>query len=165
MSRRRAKRKEFYGAAVLGKFYQLGRLYITLSDEMMASDSYRVLTPLQRCILLDVLRTIRNKYREFLPEYARSRSFTYTYSECRVPASENAFHGALRELLRVGWLDVLPEHQRAAIAGPIYYTVSERWKKYTLRAEERIKLSAKTNGKKRRVEQNRERKAELFNEN
>jgi hypothetical protein len=102
MSRRRAKRKEFYGAAVLGKFYQLGRLYITLSDEMMASDSYRVLTPLQRCILLDVLRTIRNKYREFLPEYARSRSFTYTYSECRVLASENAFHGALRELLRVG---------------------------------------------------------------
>ncbi|HOZ48656.1 MAG TPA: hypothetical protein PLO37_15685 [Candidatus Hydrogenedentes bacterium] len=164
MSKKRAKQEqEFYGAAVLGKFYQQGRLYITLSDQTLQSDAWLVLTPLQRSILLDLMRTIRNKFRETPPDQARKHGFTYTYSECRVLASENAFHGGMQELKRVGWVDILAEHQREAIAGPVYYAVSDRWKSYAMDDQERGKTARKRRSRQRRLDENLKRKQDLFN--
>lgn len=121
------------------------RLYWNVLDSV----AYRVLTPSQRLVLIDMLR-----------EYFGASSFdtdripdgfTYTYGQCTVDITDKTFYSAIRRIRKVGFFDRPIEIQEHRPAAPNRYVPSAAWEKYRPSDIERQKLNEFTVRKKKAI--------------
>ena len=153
--------KQFYGTTAIKKFYHEGRMFIFISDAMMESPAYIALTPSAQLILIDLIRHIRDEFRDVIQIRADKTPFTYTYAMCRVRVSENTFLAAMKQFVEKGWLNIIPEDQVMAVASAVRYRLSERWRRYTFSDEERQKFYHWSSQKQKRLLKNYTNKSKI----
>jgi len=162
MSNRKKYGTQYCGTRVIEKFYGNTGMFIKLYDAILDSPAYEVLGPTSRCVLLDMFRVVRNKFRDIPPEAATQTSFTFTFDECRLNVSHNTFRKAMKELRRVGWVELKAEHQRDGVATPIQYTVSERWRDYRRSEKERADCYKRERVKDKQLRRDYEKKSGIL---
>lgn len=127
--------------------------------DLLDSVAYNVLTPMQAQILNDMLRTY---YRASNWDTAGvPGGFTYTYSQCRVFASEKTFYRAIRRICLVGFFRCPPEIQENRPAAPYRFVESADWMKYEPTVDEQSVLRKFKADKNRRLAQKKRRRTDF----
>ena len=155
MPNNRDRKRKYYGSQVVQRYYRKGNGFTMLFDEYLDTPAYQVLTHAGRLILLDVMRHIRDTYKNIPPEKAAKVGFQYTHRDCREQVSEGTFHTAMQELRRIGWVDVKAEHQHYGLASPIVYSPSTKWRDYKPTQDETAKIQRLASNRVRRMSQSR----------
>lgn len=128
-------------------------------DELCESPAYRVLTPSERIVLVDFLRT-----------YSRASSwdsepvpdgFNFSFAHCKEVVSEKWFYSAIKRILAVGFFDCPPEIQEGKPMAPRRFVPSRRWAKYKPSATEAKQLARFENGKRKRLDRHRKRRTDF----
>jgi hypothetical protein len=93
----------------IGHFWQSNQAFTPFAIEILKHDAWRVLTPLARAVLLDLL----HEYNAitFSDHKPLAGGLTYSYRQSRVICSENSFYTARAAILTAGWFSTPPELQ------------------------------------------------------
>ncbi len=94
---RTSKKKK--ASKCLGHFWQPGQVFSPISLSLLRHDSWRVLSPSSRCILLDMIHA----YNAATFGDHRTGGINYTFNTCRVDCSENTFYLARAAVIEAKW--------------------------------------------------------------
>lgn len=100
-------------------------LFVPLPDGFGDTLSFRLLTPDERFVLLDLWRHIRDK--EFARIDTTKTAFLFTYSHCRHDCGRDTFYQAMRFIRYLGWI-ALADTQEPDYQGARFVRV-EYWKR------------------------------------
>ena len=128
-------------------------------SELKESDAYRVLTPTERLVLLDMLR-LYNKASAGDKEYPDG-GFNYVWQVCLENVSENYFYSARTRLCDLGFFDHPPEIQEMRPAAPTRFLPSREWSKYEATASEAKTLAKRNSEKKDRIRKKKRRRTDF----
>ena len=130
-----AKRKKNQQMGTYGR----GR-FLMLSDELQQSAAYRVLSPIQKLVLLDMLRLygrLSRFDREPLPD-----GFSYTFKNCLEGINETSFYDARKRLVDVGFMVRRDDLKRLTPGAPDVFSASSGWMKYQPSDAESARLAS-----------------------
>jgi len=132
---------------------------VPLHEDLLDSPAWKALTPLQGMVLIDWYRYyvwLTKWDREPLPE-----GMTYTWSQCRVQISENAFRDAVKRIVVIGFFDRAPRLESSRPGSPQKYVPSKRWQSWSDDVEA-AKAKRAMGSKDNRIARQRERRTQFL---
>jgi len=126
---------------------------------MRLGDAYRVLTPKQKLILIDMIRIYR-KVSLGDKNYPKD-GFEYVWEVCEEDVSESAFYLMRQRLVDLGFFDYPPEIQRMRAGTARRFLPSREWAGYKATPSESKVLAGRNKAKKTRIEDKQRRLAEF----
>ena len=111
----------------IGYYFPRKGTFIAITHALWESDAVITLSPIQRCILVDMLRKYYKDSRIEKKDLSLE-GFTFSYRNCSIPCSDKSFYKALKEFVRRGLFELLPEHQREGLTAATRYSPTRKWK-------------------------------------
>lgn len=135
--------------------------FIVLYEDMLSALAFRVLSPTEKLVLVDMLRIYRKASKGDTGVVLGG--FNYTWSHCKTDVSERAFYKSRRRIVELGFFKVLGEDQAGRLGESHRFSTSELWKKdERVTAEQRRKLMKSDEAKKAKLKRGRDRKTDYL---
>ena len=150
MGRRGAKRQPlgFFGS--VGSFTQL-------YNELKESQAYRVLTPTERLILIDMIRVYG---KASAGDYETlSEGIEYTWSVCLEIVAEATFHRARKRICDIGFFESPLDIQSLRPGAPTRFMPSRKWAKCVATQSDANRLAKHNKAKKKRIREKQRRRS------
>ncbi len=140
-------------------FFGTGGQFTLIYREMRDSDAYRVLTPKQKLILNDMIRTYRKD--SFGDKNYHKEGFEYVWEVCEEDVSESAFYRMRQRLVDLGFFDYPLEIQRMRAGVARLFRPSREWAGYKATPSESKVLAVRNKAKKTRIQDKQRRLAKF----
>lgn len=134
--------------------------WLQLFDDVHLSTAYKALTPLQRLILIDMIRTWARACNYAGAASVSETGIMYTYASCAEVCDEGVFYTALKAIEQKGWFCKDYSRDNPRPGKPHRHFPSTDWRNYkptseeggTLRGRKLRKETTLAKGKKRLVD-------------
>lgn len=143
------------------KKYRLGYMgsankNVPINFEMLESDAWKALTPLQCLVLIDWYQNyVRLSRWDYEP---LAEGMSYTWAHCKVDMSENAFQTAVKRILEIGFFVRAVQFEAGRPGSPRKFLPSKKWQEHRLDREQQAKQKASSDSKKGRLAEKRKRR-------
>jgi len=130
-------------------------------NELRDSEAYRVLTPAQKLIFLDMYSCFMRAC-NFNKSSITSSGFQYPSAMCREDVDESTFTCARTRICKVGFFRRAPHLESGRPAAPNCYLPSTNWREYKPTEIEQRRLQRRVNRRKKRHSRARERRTKFL---
>ncbi len=130
--------------------------FLMVSDALQGSTAYRVLTPIQKLVLFDMMRLymrLSGFDKEPLPD-----GFSFAFTNCRELIDETSFYDARKRLVEIGFLERRDDMKRLTPGAPDVFSASSKWMHYQPSTAEAARLRTMEQRKQRSLERGQARK-------
>jgi hypothetical protein len=133
---------------------------VPLFFEVLESDAWNALTPLQHDVLIDMFRVylLQSKFDTVFMD----RGLAFTWAHCPFPISEESHSEAIKQIVRVGFFDRAPQYDDGRPGSPRMFTISRRWREYRLTEMEKSKRDLHFQAKSERLRGKRARRRQFL---
>jgi len=137
------------------------KYYTPIFEDIRATEAYRTLTPIQKCILFDMFRQY-HRASCFDTENIQNTGFMYTHGHCQEDVSDTSFYDSVKAILKRGWFEVPPMLQELRPAAPKRYVPSKKWCQYEPTDSEKSRMIEREEKKRAKLASDRLRVVDHF---